>query len=340
MSQLSFEGVGSFSIDPDKLLARLPLKGNELVLLTGTIVQGIGNATSDYDLYVISDERPLANTGTRHPDDLIVDGRLSYVVGSLTPDGPSFDADFLTFDDVGDIAEAFRAAYFESIRHLRPPQTHLTGEPEDFVNSLRYAIPILNTERMAQIVTHFAPIERLDFIKYHELSATHSQFEDVIGAWQVGDHPTCLHILGDLIVTQVIALGQLVGAPSFKRKWLIHILKVIAVKHRDLAGRIDRWLATGLSIQGSGHLIESGVALLEDILQCGRRHLQESTHPFAPDDVRKIGMSTTKLTDCISTLRRLCFFARAYGGVGPTLLQLLEYRTVAELPSRDVLFRS
>lgn len=332
---LTFVGACTFAVEPNQLLAKIPLRGDELVLLAGTIVQGIGNHTSDYDLYVVGEERPSAELRTPRRGDIVSDGKLNYMLDALTPEGPTFDVDFFTFADVDRFAEALHRADQNARRSLYPFGNALMGEPEDFINSLRTAVPLRHPERLAALRARF-PAGQFAWVKFRELANSFGQFEDVIGAWQARDFASCQHMLRDLVISQTIALGQLLESRSFKRKWFAQILRDVSQKEPQLANHVRSWLSRAGGVGNSPGVITSGLDLLGDIFRAIRARLDRIRSPLGGVDYRRLLASEAAFTGLGSIAERRAheYYSRLFLNEGLSLPALLEARSLADFRKR------
>ena len=278
-----FEGIARFEIDSDAILNRLPLKGDEVVILSGTIVEGIGNAHSDYDVYVISDRRPSVDPSTPHNYLGVEGGEMNQFYDYLNAEGLAFDVEFWTNDDVAAAFEELNSLYERASEKTKIFRPNLGWQTEDFLHKLAIGMPLTSDQGFGELKKKFSK-SKFNFVKYRNFTGGYPEWKDIAGAWMSGDIDTALHDMRMYLNEQLQGLSQLSGNSNYKPKWVMQNLRRLEKAHGELVGDIREWLYRGnLSSETRKQSVLDGADLVDRIFRAGRKYLDSVPEFYSVD---------------------------------------------------------
>ena len=275
MRMLHFDGVDHFAIDVDEVLGRLPLAGNELVLLTGSIVEGVGNAMSDCDVFVIGSALPSIGAVGRYEDAILAaPGRLRYFRDFLPSSQKPIDVDFYAFDEIDAIMERVDHCHHEALRPTPTFRTLLPVETDDVVHALSVAVAVANPKLFPERFAHTR--QQFNFIKYRNSVRSYDEFADIVGAWKSADYNTALHNCREYIMTQAAGLSHLCGNTNYKRKWFMCNVRSLAKQEAELSRLLLEWLhADRTTTQAKREGVLAGCEMMEVMFRAATALLNE-----------------------------------------------------------------
>lgn len=187
----------------------LDQKDVECVLVIGSLTAGLGNAYSDLDLYIVSDDADASVPKLFHHESARVDvenrphGWLKQIVAEAT--------DFTA--TTRDLAQLLRSrAHF------------------DTVGRLYHAIPLVDrgefAEAHAHLVEHFDSFRQ--FVMAREVSALHGTLEDCLGALDADDVPMAAQLSQEILRGAIQAFLVGAGSVYLGKKWISARLRAVA----------------------------------------------------------------------------------------------------------------
>jgi predicted nucleotidyltransferase len=209
-------------LDAGQLLAleRLPPESTELcIFLSGSLVEGLGNRTSDIDMYVIGAASPSGP--------LVIRKKNSFCISKHVYNDRRVDVEFWSTRGAAALADKLRNIVVD--RDLDAFEC----EAVDFMHRLKVGLPLSAQETFA------AWRERFDFgklLQYQRARARlnlQDMLEDVEGMLARPDLEAALIRSRDLLDEIVIYSLRCLGESNPKMKWRIRLLKTY--EHTDLA---------------------------------------------------------------------------------------------------------
>jgi hypothetical protein len=232
--------ANSLDLPPaETFLRRLPLRGDEVVLISGSIVEGIGTSTSDYDLVVVGPELPA----TAPADALLVErsvgGFIKYYQAVMHCNRNTFGVDFYTVPDIHEIGQIIDDTYAAAVNCGRSMPFTLPQYIDELVHKLSVAEALTNSSK--KLILNVIDYKKYNFIKYRASISSFDGFLDIVGAWQSNRYETCLHNIRELLMSLAMGLCHLDGNTNFKRKWLIENIRRLDKSDADLSLSLIRW---------------------------------------------------------------------------------------------------
>jgi hypothetical protein len=233
---------GRIRVAAADLLSHGRAEKRDVVILSGTLLEGIGNLYSDLDLYIISEELP-----SKGPDGLSMqvvreDGRVRRVNEIL--DGVAdivLDVQYYTFRELATLARSLKELYCESKRDTRIFRKMLHSDDEDLIHKL------LTGTSLQDPTGRFNTREIFDagefcFLKYRNEVGGYAEFRDLVGSWTDGDLDSCLYNIRTYLVSQVSGMMFLAGNTNPRPKWFVRRLASLGEEYCELRERIMAWM--------------------------------------------------------------------------------------------------
>jgi hypothetical protein len=269
---------GRVAVDPLELLSRSRAKDGDVVVLSGTLLEGFGNSYSDLDLYVIGERLPKKAPGV--PETLVVreDGRVRRINETLADStNMLLDVQYYTFRELETLARSLNALYQESRRSTRIFRRTLHHEDEDLIHKLLTGKILQDGGGLTDFRKIFDP-GMFCFLKYRNEVGGYAEFRDLIGSWTAGDLDTCLYNTRNYVVSQVSGMMFLAGSSNPRPKWFVRRLMTLDAKYSELRDGIMFWMYSGRRTEQQKRAAIETACDLIDMSYSHARNLLE-THP-------------------------------------------------------------
>lgn len=233
---------GRVIVDPYELLGRSRATERDVVVLSGTLLEGFGNFYSDLDLYVIGDELP--NKGPDAPAMLVIreDGCVRRVNETLEdPANILLDVQYYTYHELDTLARSLRTLYQESRQSTQIYRKTLHHEDEDLIHKLLTGTILQDTSAGFDARRTFDP-GMFCFLKYRNEVGGYAEFRDLIGSWAAGDLDTCIYNTRGYLISQVSGMMFLAGSTNPRPKWFVRRLASLPAEYADIKEGVMAWL--------------------------------------------------------------------------------------------------
>ncbi len=280
---------GLLSVDPHALLGRSRTTDGDVVVLSGTLLEGFGNLYSDLDLYVIGKELPTK--GSNVPPVLVIreDGCVRRVNETL--DDPAdilLDVQYYTFRELDTLARSLRALYQDSIQSTQIYRKTLHHEDEDLIHKLL-------TGRVLQDGTGEFDAQRIFdpgmfcFLKYRNEAGGYAEFRDLLGSWTARDFDTCLYNTRGYLVSQVSGMMFLAGNTNPRPKWFVRRLASMPAEFADVRNGVMSWMESAHRTERQKRAaVESACELIDLTYSHVRRLLATNSGYFSAEDALEL----------------------------------------------------
>lgn len=265
---------GRVTVDANELLERSRAHPSNVVILSGTLLEGFGNLYSDLDLYVISESLPA--TASDEPTQLVVreDGGLRRVNETLpAASDVLLDVQYYTFRELETLSRSLNSLYTEAREGTQIFRKTLHHEDEDLVHKLLSGRVLQDGTQGFQARAIFDP-DAFCFLKYRNEVGGYAEFRDIVGSWSAGDFDTCLFNTRNYLISQVSGLMFLAGNTNPRPKWFVRRLASLATLHPQLPEAVVLWMhgarpgvfQKSEAIEAAFELIDTTYALARELL--------------------------------------------------------------------------
>lgn len=241
VSQIELLG-GRIHVFAEDLLSRSRAEEPNVVVLSGTLLEGIGNLYSDLDIYVIAERLPSkAATG---PAELVVreDGRVRRI-NQVLEGAPNIvlDVQYYTFRELATLARSLDELYAQSRRSAQIFRKTLHPDDEDLIHKLLTGV-ILQDGTEHFDARHTFDAGKFCFLKYRNEVGGYAEFRDLIGSWTDADLDSCLYNIRGYLISQVSGMMFLAGNTNPRPKWFVRRLASLGEEYLELRERIMAWM--------------------------------------------------------------------------------------------------
>ncbi|WP_063771303.1 hypothetical protein [Burkholderia gladioli] len=235
MPTISLPGV-SLELDTAFLLQSCYVQPDDIVVVAGTLIEGIGNAYSDIDVYVFTNSYRSSKTIDleRHhrvislERDIIrpeTDACNVLLIHTVVP-GTSIkvDVEFKTFAEVDSVFDRLREIYRYAARNLILLTKRLTDREEVMIHRLFNCIVLRGADAFQRLMGRISKQEYL-YVAYRWVASDFAILLDLAGAWDSGDVDRAVELARENVFIQTSGYLRLRGVTSLRRKWLLTYLR-------------------------------------------------------------------------------------------------------------------
>lgn len=240
---------GQFKFQKD-LLRRYSLADNKIcVFLGGSLTEGLGNSTSDLDIYAITDSLPrLHEFDERLVHRLLTEDRriirpeddpqtpvfiAHYSLGDTTM---KVDVEFLSIQNLNGIVEKLNDIHTYAASNLVLLTRRLSLREENLVMRVLNGIPLTQEGSFHELQASFDR-SKVQYLAYRWLASDYSHILDIIGAWRAGEAQRCTDLARENMVRQMQAYLHLKGMFNLRRKWLLKFVDRLLQDETDVASQ-------------------------------------------------------------------------------------------------------
>lgn len=233
---------GRVIIDPYELLGRSRATDQDVIVLSGTLLEGFGNLFSDLDLYVVGHTLPTKESEV--PATLVIreDGCVRRVNETLEEAADIvLDVQYYTFHELDTLARSLRILYLESRQSTGIYRKTLHHEDEDLIHKLLTGEVLQDGTGEFDARTRFDP-GAFCFLKYRNEMGGYAEFRDLVGSWAAGDLDTCIYNTRGYLISQVSGMMFLAGSTNPRPKWFIRRLSALGSEYAGLKDGVMSWM--------------------------------------------------------------------------------------------------
>ncbi len=271
---------GEIEVSREFILRQCYARHTDIVLAAGTLIEGIGNAYSDIDVYVLTDRlrSPGEVDSAAHHRVLtttrdIVDSESGsgevYLIHTVIPGtGVKVDVEFLELAAVERLLE--RASRIFDYASTHPILlTKLLAEREKSLIHRLYNAIALQGDAALKRLTAMLPSERYCYLGYRWLGSDYSVLLDIMGAWRKGEEDRVVDLARENLITQMSAYLCLLGVTNLQRKWFLTYLDAYSAVLGALADDFKSLFFFGPFAQQASKLgyVEATLNLVDGIFE-------------------------------------------------------------------------
>lgn len=266
---------GQLVVSEQEIFERACALPGDMVVLSGTLVEGIGNKHSDIDLYVIGDELPDAQRVGPRSYIAHDGGRVRAYYDYLSAGGFGFDVEYLTRAEVEGWKDEVLSLYERARASTKILRQHLSDGVGDGLHKLRVGRCVQNADEYAAFFDEDF-WNKLAFIFYSNRKGGYPEFKDIMGAWGSGDYDTSLHIMRETMRFELAALCHLHGMTNGRTKWLFQNYKRLPERFQGLVKEVMTWLnSERLTDEAKRDSILAGCDIIDRIYRADAIMLRE-----------------------------------------------------------------
>ncbi|UQX03572.1 hypothetical protein [Streptomyces sp. RerS4] len=254
--------TGMDDFDEEAVLDKIHLVEGDILMLSGSLVDGSGTPSSDFDFCVIArskDDRFRRDTfpRTEHMRYYTSGDRVKASFDYLPHSLLGVDVEYWTAEEVADMLAAHSRLY----AHLRGRARKSSGfaaSAVDFrvLSRLTYGVPLTNAVGFEELTRSVRPGE-IAYTAFRTAVGSYPDFRDLAGMWAQGDHESALVAARKLGVDTFRGLTHAHGNTNRNPKYLARFLARLPLPE-ELTRRFNR-----LNTYGPPAGAEAGETVLE-----------------------------------------------------------------------------
>lgn len=256
MVQIRANGV-SMDIPRSDFISHTGTDPLSTVLLCGTLINGLGNIQSDFDMHVFCDQRPLITKEHFSKHDWICDDEGNWVEESTFVEGrrlkstwdfwdkleTSIDIKFWTYPEIESLCKDYKSrANAARINYGFMRKTDYLqygiGDGTAFSKILSGKC-IQNEEGFLRIKEIFS-LEEYCYLAYRYHVPVYDDFRDIVGAWRSGDLESAAVFARIYLELTCWSLSHVLGDPNTNRKWISAMTKQWGPEYKTLGENFRR----------------------------------------------------------------------------------------------------
>lgn len=276
-------GIDEF--DEEAVLQRIHLIDSDILMLSGSLVDGSGTPSSDFDFSVIAqakDERFHRATFPReghmryYTSGDRVKASFDYLPQSLL----GVDVEYWTVQEISDMLTAHAQLYAHTATRARKSSS-FAASSVDFrlLSRLTYGVPLTNAAQFEKITDELRPGE-ISYTAFRTAVGSYPDFRDLAGMWVQRDFESALMAARKLGVDTFRGLTHAHGNTNRNPKYLGRFLSRLPDRLSELATRFRH-----LHAYGAASAAEAPAAVLEwldiiDLAFAEIRQVRDSADAF------------------------------------------------------------
>lgn len=303
-------------------LSPLMIKNDDIVIASGTLVEGIGNEYSDIDIYVITSKlRNSRNIDTTDffrvisPEKEIVqegdEKDILLVHLPVEKTGVKVDVEFKTFDDVQSIINQLKDHYNYAVTNHILLTKQMTERQMSFMHRVHNSICLFNPEGLNDIKAKI-PSSMLSYYLYRLNASDFADFLDITGAWRKNEFERCFDLARENLIKQMLAYTFLHGNTDYKRKWLLIRMKQVGISD-DIHRRFINLFLRNKTIPEKEYIIET-LRMVDEIFTLSALFFNETVDPVMPKAHAVLSWLDNEKKSCLKEYERaeVDYRAKAY----------------------------
>ncbi|NBA94891.1 hypothetical protein [Pseudomonas sp. R5(2019)] len=220
---------GAVVVPKSYLRERVYLDDESILIVSGTLIEGIGTAHSDIDCIVLCEDRPKAKDVESSEHALVTDANYHFLAGNeevhnttdfYDKSGLHIDTDYITFDDVKNIISKIEVAFDEIFSDQRFLYHPILLERENNVIHRSLTGYALTNELKFEALKRLLPRDKHIYVAHREKLPVFYAFQDVQGCWQSGNLWMGCEITRDMMLKTTMSLTYLTGITNKHPKWV------------------------------------------------------------------------------------------------------------------------
>ncbi len=217
------------------LLRHVHAEAEDLVVVAGSLIEGIGNWTSDFDIYVFSDTRrtefPAAEHHRRYDSKEKV-GTFDFM------DDFSFSVDvyYHSHAELQELTARMREQYRQRMQRTKVAAADLPKYHQKLAHRLFDSLVVQGERKLLDALAGLTRAQ-YGYVAYRQYACPYPDFRDIVGSWRLPDLDTCVYQARHFLRWQMMAFTHLNGNVNMNEKWVFQLAKRLPPQHAALAER-------------------------------------------------------------------------------------------------------
>lgn len=220
---------GRVLIPKDYLRKRAFLEDASALIVSGSLIEGIGTLHSDIDCIVFCKQRPKADSIEESGHALVTDIDYHHITQEEEVHNTTdfygetsihIDVDYITFNEFDKIIANIEKAFNEIISDQRVLYGPILSNTENnIIHRSLIGYALANQEKFNELKS-LIPIEKHIYVSHREKLPVFYAFQDVQGCWQSGNLWMGCEIVRDMLFKTSMSFTYLAGTTNKHYKWV------------------------------------------------------------------------------------------------------------------------
>jgi len=336
--------LGKYPLDPLVILDHTYHEDGDAILVSGTLIEGIGNRFSDIDVYVIkptslpaeriahgkhlrvlTKSRRVLNDGMKDQDEPVF-----LVHSDSVYEGVKIDVEFRTFDEIDAVLVKLDRVFSYARCHLVLLTFELEEREKMLLHRMRYAVSLFGHATIERKVRRANDL-KLTYLLYRWMASDFSYLLDIAGAANSGEWLRAADLARVNLITQMMGFLHAVGVTNFDSKWVLSYLRKCVeagyVKPSVESQFIHLYTMQGVNWDKDGsasHYIRRTLEFNDSLFHECRFHLCRNPLILKEENARtSVAASLESSPKNLYSVFEHLYRMKAYGGFGPGTSYLL-----------------
>jgi len=236
--------AGKLKVPLGRLLERAHITANDIVLIAGTLIEGIGTPCSDFDVYIIKearirpDELP-PNCSHRY---MTNNGEVVVTYETLPETNIGVDIEYKTTSELKNAIKDVSQLY--NYLRQRAKFSGTKGDHEQLIYRAFHAIPVQNADAFRSLIGNLKAHE-VCFNAYRRSAFSYPYFRDIVGCWRQGDFETSFLMARKWGLDNARAFTHLNGNVNTGDKYLLRYVARLPTRDDDIKSIVQRLATAG-----------------------------------------------------------------------------------------------
>ncbi len=268
---------GDLIVSRDGLIKDSHAKESDIIVVSGTLLEGIGNSHSDIDVYVITEYlSPVEEIG-KHNYVGSEKGLVRQFYDYLPEGNFGLDVEFYTVPEIHALFDRMISLAERAAMNTKIYRPKLNTSDSDAIHKLLIGKCLAGSARLKTIIES-RHREAFCFLQYRNKIGGYPEFKDIAGAYASKDVDTALYNARIYLAQQISALCHISGNTNSKPKWLMQNIKSLPEKDSNLGQAVMSFLFTEARTQSAKmSLFKDWCELVDQVFLATHEYLAAAT---------------------------------------------------------------
>lgn len=263
-------------------------KDNDMIILGGTLIEGIGNELSDLDVYVIV-TRLLTRKDidlSKHPSAadlerkiIVSDSQEIFKIFDYCRDsGFAIDTEYWSIDQVQCLFVKCKMLFEEASKSIANTYRKRLSVPEsNLIHQILIGTPAKNAGNVAKLLKNINKDEYC-YYAYSLTTGSYSEILDISGACKSSDFDRAYELTRDFLLNQIQGFTHLNLNSNLKRKWVFTYVKQLPNKYNYIKDCFFKLLFSTVSnTNDKKEFVYNSLNLIDEIYKESRVLIQNNS---------------------------------------------------------------
>lgn len=289
-NKYSFMLPNGDNIDISHYLQQLNIESDDIVIVSGTLVEGIGNEFSDIDIYIITKEyktpkhiniesffRVISTTKEILTPDTDQDILLVHL--PIEETGIKIDIEYKVFNDIDSLEKKLNDYYNYAMSNHILFTKEMSERQMSFIHRIHNCICLNNPEGLVSIQERLNK-NKFCYFLYRSNASDYADLLDIIGAWRKKEFERCFDLARENVLKQMLAYICLLGNTDYKRKWILTRIEQSNVDENIKKQFISFYISNKNNI--NKYILDS-LDFIDEIYQLSAKFFENNSNQIFPN---------------------------------------------------------